>query len=93
MIYNINTAIATAPKIPRKLDIVKAALLLGVDSCPAPAVVVVVCWPPPAGVDGGAAEIATDWIIVQNVGLSWTTVALLKKTYLYWIMKIVQGTM
>jgi hypothetical protein len=40
MIYNINTAIATAPKIPRKLDIVKAALLLGVDSCLAPAVVV-----------------------------------------------------
>jgi len=71
----------TAPKIPRKLDIVKAALLLGVDHCPAPAVVV--CWPPTAGVDGGAAEIATDWIIVQNVGLSWTTVALLKWFEIY----------
>jgi hypothetical protein len=43
MIYNINTAIATAPKILRKLDIVKAALLLGVDTCPAPAVVLIIC--------------------------------------------------
>ena len=80
-IYNINTVIATAPKIPRRLDIMKAALLLGVDPCPAPDVVV--CWPPPAGVDGGAAEIATDWIIVQNVGWSWTTVALLKWFEIY----------
>jgi hypothetical protein len=48
MIYNINTVITTAPKIPRKLDTVKAALLLGVVvSCP-PSGVVVPC--PPAGV-------------------------------------------
>jgi hypothetical protein len=30
MIYNINTVITTAPKIPTKPDTVKTALLLGV---------------------------------------------------------------
>ena len=42
MIYNINTVITTAPKIPRKLDTVKAALLLDV-VVPCPQAVVVVC--------------------------------------------------
>ena len=52
MIYNINTVITTAPKIPRTH----------------PAVVVV----------DDDAVIAGDCIIVQNVVLSLTTVALLK---------------
>jgi len=50
MIYNINIAIATAPKMPRTH---------------------------PAVVDDDDAVKACDLIIVQNVVLSWTTVALL----------------
>ena len=62
MIYNINTVITTAPKIPRKPDTVKTALLLGVVvPCP-PSGVVVPC--PPCGV------ICSDFNIVQNVSLS-----------------------
>jgi len=76
MIYNINTVIVTAPKIPRTLDTVKAALLLGGVPCPSSSVVD--CCPPPAVVVDDDAVIACDCIIVQNDVLSLTTVALLK---------------
>ena len=59
MIYSINTVITTAPKIPRKLDTVKAALLLDV---------VVPC--PPSGVVLCDGVIGSDFNIVQNVFLS-----------------------
>jgi len=58
MIYNINTAITTAPKIPRKLDTVKAALLLGGVPCPSSGVV---CCPPPTGVDPCLSSFVVDY--------------------------------